>query len=246
MQVFGIHLAASVGVTEPEFLHVGSVLAGFLDNDGDSNVDNAGVVYSIRKQTPVILVTRDRAELERMLNQAPASFVHKVECGRFVLEPFFATGIRVDYRTATARREDGSWGTVFDETLREMFVFIAKYGYSKAYPQRFGLDPGAPQAEPSLLGAAMDRARGGRFVVVPTQYPKAAWYHDLRQTSGCTYQCQAANYLWYLVGAQLGAHDYGSRCADLQALWELCTREQVRRAHTPTRMHATGRVRCWA
>ena len=38
MQIFGIHLAASVGVTEAEFLHVGSVLAGYLDNDSDSSV----------------------------------------------------------------------------------------------------------------------------------------------------------------------------------------------------------------
>ena len=153
MQIFGIHLAASVGVTEAEFLHVGSVLAGYLDNDSDSNVpghlnsgasrtptasvpelgprlatfalgrglpsqilhrdwahpsnslarpcricigawlnpacgryhdrpslpsaslraqaDNAGVAYTIRRQMAVILVTRDRPELERLLLQAP-------------------------------------------------------------------------------------------------------------------------------------------------------------------------------
>ena len=222
-QVFGVHIVGTYRVSEHKLLHIANVLARYMDNDQNSVADNQGVEYALTRKFTTLMVTANALELERLLMGLDYGLVLKMECGNLIAQAMFADDVYPDYRTMPNTRPDGSFGTVFDDALRSTWNLIFSLGYAPSYPQKFGIDPGTPETGGSLLSVSMDRARGGKYVVTPIAYPSTAWYHDTRQRTGCFYQCQATEYMWYLMATQLGALDYGTRCADVRDTWELCT-----------------------
>jgi len=96
---------------------------------------------------------------------------------------------------------------------------VTSRGYSRVYPADLGEQSG------STLTDAMDLARGGHFVSVPTSYPDEAWYHYDDPT--CDYECMATEYFYWALTSMLGAQDYPGRCDDIAVEWEPCTRALV-------------------
>ena len=126
---------------------------------------------------------------------------------------------------------DGYWGQDlqadetaqpgrFDAALEEVLHLISTAGYARVYPEAFDESAG------SLLTAAMDLARGGRFPSVPGSYPEAAWYHYDDRT--CDYRCMAVEYFYWALTTLLGGQGDPERCAEIRIEWEPCTPEALR------------------
>jgi hypothetical protein len=79
----------------------------------------------------------------------------------------------------------GHWGT--DATVEEIIHTINGKGHASVCPAAF-----SPNVGSSLMAGAMDVARGGQFLTIPTPYPAFAWYHYDDAT--CNYECMAIEY----------------------------------------------------
>lgn len=108
-------------------------------------------------------------------------------------------------------------GKRFDATLEEVLHLITQ-GYKALWPEAFGFRPG------SRLADAMDRARGGRFMGVPSSYPRGAIYsYDVRT---CNYECMAARYFYWVLTSMLGGQEF--RAGEITNEWRAITRSKVR------------------
>jgi hypothetical protein len=110
----------------------------------------------------------------------------------------------------------GHWGD--DASVEEILHTINACGQVEVYPDAFNLGPNS-----SLLSDAMDIARGGQFINLPSQYPEAAWYHYDDWT--CDYECMAIEYLYWCIVSHMGILDDIQTCNGIDNEWELCTPE---------------------
>ena len=74
----------------------------------------------------------------------------------------------------------------------------------------------------------MDVARGGYFENVPSKYPSEAWYKYYDKS--CGYQCQASEYIYWALMANIGALDpkLTGKCDDSADEWNICTADDLR------------------
>jgi len=106
----------------------------------------------------------------------------------------------------------------FDASLEEVLHIINNAGHSNAYPSAFGQNQG------SELANAMDIARGGQFLNIPSSYPTNAWYTYTDKT--CDYaSCQTIEYLYWALTSMLGGQE--TRLEDIGHEWKLNTKELV-------------------
>merc|ERR1712080_247046 len=75
----------------------------------------------------------------------------------------------------------------------------------------------------SLVTAAMDIARGGKFTTPPTTYPTGAWYTYDDKT--CEYNCMAVEYTYWGIAAYVGA--LAGKKADIAKEWRFATRAEL-------------------
>ena len=203
VNVFGVVIVGTSGVPDNKVLHAAHVMAQYLDNNEDGVVDN-----------PLVL--------ETMLNQkskgsAMVMFATESEIessGVFESNLMSKYGLQDLYGTETHPGGSSAQGG-FDATLEEVLHLVTGKGYSPAYPTVFGEFPG------TTIGDAMDLARGGQFMSIPSTYPEGAWYHYDDQT--CDYGCMVTEYFYWALTSLLGAQDYPGRCEDIAVEWEPCT-----------------------
>ena len=96
------------------------------------------------------------------------------------------------------------------------------------YQQIYGFKE---EDRPTLLTDAMDTARGGYFTedddeYPPNPYPEGAWY--TYNDEGCTYNCMASEYFYWVLSSVLNAQ-YVDSSGDCHAKgeWNACTYEAV-------------------
>ena len=92
-----------------------------------------------------------------------------------------------------------------DAALEEIWHLLCDAGWGVAYPDTFAPVPG------SAIGNCMDKARGGRFMEIPTGgpkagYPEEAWYHYDDET--CDYGCMAVEYMYWGTTSILGTQEF--------------------------------------
>lgn len=197
--VFGIDIYAVAAVEDVKLLHAANVMAQYLDNDEDGTVDNQLVLDKI---------IENRAFMVMWKNENDLDFDHPSgregqDLGNDETHPNFVS--------------NGKTGE-FDATLEEVLHIINNAGHSYAYPQAFGQNVG------SDIAKAMDIARGGQFMTLPSQYPANAWYTYYDQT--CEYaSCQTIEYLYWALTSMLGAQE--NRLNEIDNEWTLNTRQKV-------------------
>lgn len=204
--VFGVHVFATTTTPEDKVVHAVHVLAQYLDNDEDGEVDNTQVLQEMiggDQPAGMILAANDN-ELE--------------ESGIFDSDALDGFGLQ-DLYGQEIHPGGSSLQNGFDATLEEVLHLVTARGYSPAYPDALGEQGG------SLLADAMDLARGGYFDSVPSNYPDEAWYHY--DDSTCDYGCMATEYIYWALTSMLDAQSYPGRCDEIASEWEPCTRALV-------------------
>ena len=198
VSVFGIDIYAVPEVNDVKLLHAANVLAQYLDNNEDGNVDNT-IVHNMMIQNKAFVIMWKN---ENDLDIDPPDNRIGQDLGDDETNPNFVIN-----------NKKGQ----FDASLEEIWHIISHSGYAYAYPEVFGENPG------TSLSNAMDIARGGFFIQIPDSYPSNAWYSYYDYT--CEYNCMATEYIYWAITSILGAQE--NRLDEIGDEWKLNTAELV-------------------
>lgn len=130
VSVFGVHVVATDDVPENKVLHAATVLAEYLDNDEDGEVDNPDVLDALLDNNATLILFADE-------NRDFENFVDSVDHDEQISQPLFGFEIHPD----GASRSD------FDATLEEVLHLITTGGYAFAYPDVWGEERGTEVAD---------------------------------------------------------------------------------------------------
>jgi hypothetical protein len=202
IRVFGLNVFATASVPADKVRHAAHVMAQYIDNDENGIPDDEKVMAAMLGQPggSSMVMFASEAELE-----SSGIFESTLPDGH-ALQDLYAD---------ETHPEGSSLESGFDATLEEVLHLVTSQGWSKAYPEVFGEEPG------TALSNAMDLARGGLFMSVPAEYPEGAWYHYDDTT--CDYECMATEYFYWALTSLLGAQEYPGRCEQIANEWEPCT-----------------------
>ncbi len=200
VNVFGLSVVAESALTTAQVLHGAAVLAELLDNDEDGVADDPALLTRLQDVKAVFPMFN--AEGSPAYSDFESNYA-----GHGVSAVLFANEVDPT--------QPGHWGA--DATVEETMHTINHRGHVSVYPDAFGLEPGS-----SLLTAAMDVARGGQFMSIPSSYPDEAWYHYDDET--CDYQCMATEYIYWAQVSNMGILDDAQTCAGIANEWEPCSK----------------------
>jgi hypothetical protein len=192
VEVFGIPIYAVCKVDDLRLLHAANIMAQYLDNNEDGEIDNPLVLSALESENAFMVMWKKESDL----NIDPPNNVEGQDLGN--------DETSIDWHT------NGHTGQ-FDAALEEVLHIITHAGYANAYPTIFGEEAG------SSLSNAMDIARGGQFVSIPNNYPEEAWYHYDDET--CEYDCMVTEYMYWALSSLLGAQE--NRASEISQEWAL-------------------------
>ena len=197
--VFGIDIYAVAAVEDARLLHAANLMAQYLDNDEDGNVDDPRVLEAMQNEKAFMVMWKSENDLESL---NPPAGREGQDLGNDETRP--------EWHASKSGR--------FDAALEEVWHIISHAGYANAYPEAFGEGAG------STLSDAMDLARGGRHTGIPNPYPADAWYTYDDQT--CDYECQSTEYFYWALTSLLGAQE--NRLDEIGHEWRLNTADKLR------------------
>ena len=199
VEVFGIPIYAVPSVDDERLLHAANIMAQYLDNDEDGTIDNQLVLDEMLRVNAFMVMWKRESDLD---NVDPPDNAEGQDLGNDETIPVWHTNGHTDR---------------FDASLEEVWHIITHAGYANAYPNIFGEYRG------SILGDAMDIARGGQFLRVSDQYPSEAWYTYDDHT--CDYSCMVTEYFYWAMTSILGAQE--NRFDEIEQEWDLYTSSLV-------------------
>ena len=208
IDVHGIKVLATRDTPNNKVQHAANVMAQYLDNDADGIPDNPRVIQSMQKNKATLLMFATANESDRVMEEVEESNTDHIES--MILQDLYGT----------ETHPDGASRGLFDATYEEVLHLITHAGYAFACPEVFGERPG------TKLGDAMDNARGGRFLVIPNEYPRSAWYTYYDDT--CDYGCQATEYIYWGLTSLLGAQVFPGRAEEIADEWRLNSAEKLK------------------
>lgn len=191
IDVFGVRILASSRTPDEKVLHAARVMAEYLDNNEDGIADHQLVVDALVQGEAYLIMFRDESEERSFTGPYPTGVGQNLYA-----EETIPNGARMG---------------VFDATLEEVLHLITHAGYASAYPSVFGEMAG------SSLADAMDTARGGQFMQVPSTYPPDAWY--TYDDTTCDYACQITEYIYWAITSILGGQDFPGRLEEIEDEW---------------------------
>jgi hypothetical protein len=209
VEVFGLRVLATSGVSEAKTLHTANVLAEYLDNDEDGNVDQSEVLAALKGSSNAQIATMVLFASEQEQESKQSAF-----------EAFENSITRAQNLFAMEIFENGSNGSDRDATLEEVLHLVTDKGWDEAFPAVWGEKVG------SSIALAMDTARGGHFQTIPSTYPSSAWYSYYDDTAD--YGTQITEYVYWATTTYLGGQDWSGRVhADYTGEWKLYTRAML-------------------
>jgi hypothetical protein len=219
--VFGIPVHATLHVPDETALHAAGVLAQYLDNDADGSPDDPFLVETLVAHDGRLFMTADRDELDAVFDRIETDHPGSLAKTAWWLSSDGITPAEFVWQDLAADEtvpERGE-GQRFDASLEEVLHLISHVGLASAYPEVFAEAPG------SRIADAMDRARGGRFLGVPEQYPADA--HYTYDDQSCAHQCQVTEYLYWALTSLLGGQDAPGRLEEIGEEWRLNNAEKL-------------------
>lgn len=206
--VFGTQIVGTAKTPDEVMIHAANVMAEYLDNNEDGIADNFAVVDHLKSKGATLLMAATQEEIESLFEKLPESDAY---------QDLYASEVIVGDSEKITNGE-------FDASIEEVLHLISHVGYAGVYPSVFGESAG------SVLGDAMDVARGGQFETIPASYPAGAWY--TYDDATCDYSCMATEYFYWSLTSILGAQDGAGRLESINQEWKLNTRERVQQKDT--------------
>jgi len=201
VNVFGVTLYATSTVSDQDLLHAANIMAQYLDNDEDSIIDNPLVLDKmIENQSSMVLFGTENSKDQR----AAFNSARNIE-DQYKLQDLYGSEIHPNW----------NYDAPFDATFEEVLHLITHSGYSQVYPSVFGEQQG------SEIANAMDLARGGQYISIPSNYSSDAWYSYDDRT--CEYDCQVTEYFYWALTSLLGSQDFPGRLDEIGHEWKANT-----------------------
>ena len=216
INVFDVYVVAPETVPIDYLIHTSNVLAEYLDNDADGIPDDALVHdYLVANQyiLPIWTVAHRESFWEELQGSSCEDTIGMAASMYYDEDQWALGGIA----------DSGRW----DTNLEEVWHVVSK-GWYAAYPEYFGtFENESGDFITSKLLEAMDVARGGQFLSVPSAYPEEAWYTYTDET--CDYACQAHEYFYWILMTNIGALEptLTDKCAESQDEWRICTQPEL-------------------
>ena len=192
VDVFGLRILATSGVSDAKVLHTANVLAEYLDNDENGVIDQPEALTS--------LLGSSQSKISTMVLFSSESEQNSLDSSLASLETIMS---RTQNLFAEEIFENGSQGENRDATLEEVLHLVTDKGWDEAFPDVWGEKKG------SSIANAMDTARGGFFETVPASYPANAWYTYDDQTAD--YGTQITEYVYWATTTYLGGQNWSDR-----------------------------------
>ena len=176
IDVFGIPVHGDG--TDAQLVHAATILAEWLDNDEDGEVDNQRVLDAIRDA-----------------NQGGVCVAGGCNTTVFDDELYIPDGVNPwPYDPATHR---------FDASIEEILHIVTQFGYAGAYPEVFGEMAGTEIA--MALDIARDTTEHNDGIPLGG-YGSNAWFHYDDPT--CEYNgCQITEYFYWAITSLVGLQD---------------------------------------
>ena len=212
LDIFGLKIFATSGTSDEDIIHAGKIYAEYLDNNKDGIVDDPLVLEKMIASKAVLGMTKDQNETDSL------DFASLEDLGYQVQD---LNGVETIQNSSEINK--------FDATLEEVLHLITDYGYGMAYSEAFATNQFQGSFSinnSSLLTEAMDTARGGKFLTIPTSYPSSAWYTFYDNTAD--YSTQATEYFYWGLTSILGAQSFPGRYEEIKSEWKLNTAEKVK------------------
>ena len=209
VEVFGLRVLATSGVSDAKVLHTANVLAEYLDNDENGLIDQAEVLSS--------LIGSSNSTISTMVLFASQNEQDSLDSS---LAQFESIMTRTQNLFGDEIFENGSQGENRDATLEEVLHLVTDKGWDEAFPSVWGEKKG------SSIANAMDIARGGYFESIPAAYPANAWYTYYDQTSD--YATQVTEYVYWATTTYMGGQDWPERVhANFSSEWKPITQADL-------------------
>lgn len=215
INVFGVYVVASEEAPLEYVNHTAHILAQLIDNDEDGIPDDSDVLNVLADNNYIIPVwnTSDRDEF---WNGARGTYCEDnigMAASMYYDEDHWALG---------GIESAGTWDTNLEEVWH-----VVSVGWYETYPEYMGTENEDGEIISSNLTRALDSARGGHFESVPEQYPEDAWY--TYYDDSCNYHCQAHEYFYWLLMADIGALDLSitNKCDESKHEWNVCTKSDL-------------------
>lgn len=209
VEIFGIKILATKNTGDAKIIHAAKILAQYLDNDENGEVDNKLVVDKMTSVGATLVMFKDEDESEKFIYEYEGEDLDH------------AQGLYDDETITTFNKNNSN--SRFDASLEEVLHLITHEGYSKVYSE-------LAEEKGSAIANAMDKARGGYFLSPPSKYPAGAWYSYDDET--CTYDCMITEYFYWSLTSVLGAQAYPGRFDEIGHEWKLNTLEKVKSTDT--------------
>ena len=210
VDVFGVFVVASPNAPLGYVEHTANVLAEYIDNDADGIPDDQTVLDVLVNGNFVVPVWTE-SDRESFWENARGTYCED--------NTGMAASMYYDHdQWALGGIEAaGTWDTNLEEVWH-----IVSVGWYATYPEYFGDEPGV-----SRLTEAMDTARGGQFLTIPSTYPAGSWYRYYDDT--CDYGCQMHEYFYWILMANIDALDPSitDKCEQSQHEWHICNKAEL-------------------
>jgi len=204
VMVFDIPVYAFKNVEDAKLLHAANILAQYIDNNEDGNVDNVTMHAAMKTKKGFLFLWKTTAERDEFV----------------VPNGYIGQDLGSDETNLTWHANGHA--STFDAALEEVWHIVTSSGYEKAYPTIFS------SLATSEISIAMDVARGGTFQNPPNPYPTNAWYTYADIT--CNYECQVSEYSYWVLSSILGAQE--NRLTDIENEWKLNTAVKIQTTDT--------------
>jgi hypothetical protein len=214
--VFGVYVVGTPEASLEYFTHTANILAQFIDNNEDGLPDDSAVLDILVDNNFVVPVWSED-DREDFWDGARGTYCEDnigMAASMYHDEDEWALG---------GIEEAGTWDTNLEEVWH-----VVSVGWYEAYPEFMGVDfDENNEVITSNLTRAMDAARGGQFMSIPDEYPEDAWYAYYDDT--CDYHCQAHEYFYWVLMANIGALDPSitNKCEDSKDEWYVCTKSDL-------------------
>ena len=210
IDVFGMYVVATSGAPLAYVEHTANVLAEYIDNDADGIPDDQAVLDVLVNGNFVVPVW---TESDRVSFWDNARGTYCEDNTGMAASMYY----EYDEWALGGIEAAGTW----DGNLEEVW-HVVSIGWYATYPEYFGDEPGV-----SRLTEAMDTARGGQFLTIPSTYPAGSWYRYYDDT--CEYGCQMHEYFYWILMANIDALDPSitDKCEQSQHEWHICNKAEL-------------------